>query len=216
MCDFALSWLVIEGHAGAIDLDGLAVVMVGTYSDDEPGSPWRVALYVDERGTKEQRDVLATIFLGRAGGTVLRNFAAAIQGVYAIRPARIEIEHVAGRERFRVPDRVEVIAAGPVATNVAVTCAIPGHDRAGHEVIAEVMRVEEAPLSWEVRGRCSYAAAFDYVGDAPTTPLMDRLPAMGMSKSPSLDRQGEARGGQHRRDTPTPRSRSALRTCSST
>ena len=35
------------------------------------------------------------------------------------------------------------------------------------EVVAEVMRVDDAPLSWDVRGRCSYAATFDYVSDAP-------------------------------------------------
>ena len=164
-CDFALSWSILDGHAGDLDLSGLDVVMAGAYSDDEPGSPWRVALYVDERGSREQQEALASIFLGRAGGTVFRNFAAAIREVYAVRPARIEIDHAAGRERFRVPDHVEVIAREPVVTDVAVTCGIPGHDRKGHEVIAEVLSVDEGPLSWEVHGRCSYAATFDYVAD---------------------------------------------------
>jgi len=164
-CDFALSWSVLDGHAGDVDLRGLNVVMVGSYSDDEPGSPWRVVLYVDERGSAEQRESLAEIFLGRAGGTVLRNFAAGIRDVLAVRPARIEIEHAAGRERFRVPDHVEVVAREPVETDVPVTCAIPGHDRVGHEVIADVLRVDDGPLSWEVHGRCSYAATFDYVSD---------------------------------------------------
>lgn len=50
-------------------------------------------------------------------------------------------------------------------TDVAVSCGIPGHDREGHEVVAEIMRVDEDPLSWEVRGRCSYVATFDYVSD---------------------------------------------------
>ena len=58
--------------------------MVGSYGDDEPASPWRVALCVDERGSEDQRDILAEIFPGRAGGTVFRNFAAAIGEVYAV------------------------------------------------------------------------------------------------------------------------------------
>jgi len=164
-CDFALSWSILDGHAGDLDLSGLDVVMVGAYDDDEPGSPWRVALYVDERGSNEQQEALASIFLGRAGGTVFRNFASAIREVYAVRQARIEIEHAAGRERFRVPDHVAVVAREPVVTDVAVTCGIPGHDREGHEVIAEVLSVDEGPLSWKVHGRCSYAATFDYVAD---------------------------------------------------
>lgn len=105
---------MLNGGAGDLDLSGLDVVMAGAYDDDEPGSPWRVALYVDERGTHEQQEALTSIFLGRAGGTVFRNFAASIREVYAIRAARIEIEHAAGRERFRVPDHVEVVAREPV------------------------------------------------------------------------------------------------------
>lgn len=166
VCDFALSWSVLDGHMGDLDLGGLGIVMVGSYSDDEPGSPWRVALYVDERGSGEQRDALTEIFLGRAGGTVFRNFAAAIREVYAVRSARIEIEHASGRERFRVPDHVEVVAREPVVTDLAVSCGVPGHDRPGHEVIADVMHVDEGPLTWEVHGRCSFAATFDYDSDA--------------------------------------------------
>jgi len=63
-------------------------------------------------------------------------------------------------ERFAVPDHVEVVARERVVTDAVVTCGIPGHDRAGHEVVAEVMRVEQGPLSWDVSGRCSYAATF--------------------------------------------------------
>ncbi len=165
LCEFALSWSILDGHAGGLDLSGLDVVMVGAYDDDEAGSPWRVALYVDERGTHDQQEAVASVFLGRSGGTVFRNFAAAIREVYAVRPARIEIEHATGRERFRVPDHVEVVAREPVVTDLAVTCGIPGHDRQGHEIIAEVMRVDEGPLAWEIHGRCSYAATFDYVAD---------------------------------------------------
>jgi hypothetical protein len=48
-CDFALSWHILDGHAGSVDLSDLSVVLAGRYSDDELGAPWRVVLYVDER-----------------------------------------------------------------------------------------------------------------------------------------------------------------------
>ena len=38
----------------------------------------------------------------------------------------------------------------------------------GVEVIADVMRVDDHPLHWEVRGRCGFASDFDYVADANT------------------------------------------------
>jgi hypothetical protein len=78
VCQFALSWQISRGAAGALALDGLAVVMAGWYDDDEQGSPWRVILYVDELANREQHDALAAIFLGHASGTTLANFAAAI------------------------------------------------------------------------------------------------------------------------------------------
>ncbi|HVE98954.1 MAG TPA: DUF1326 domain-containing protein, partial [Mycobacteriales bacterium] len=76
VCDFALGWSIDEGHAGDVDLAGFEVVMAGSYDDDEPGSPWRVVLYVDERASDEQRQAIESIFLGRSGGSTLSNFAA--------------------------------------------------------------------------------------------------------------------------------------------
>src|SRR5204862_326565 len=55
ICDFALSWRILDGRAAGTVLSGLEVVLAGSYSDDEAGSPWRVALYVDERADEAQR-----------------------------------------------------------------------------------------------------------------------------------------------------------------
>ncbi|HEY9225507.1 MAG TPA: DUF1326 domain-containing protein, partial [Gemmatimonadaceae bacterium] len=96
-CDFALSWRILEGQHGATDLSGLGVVMAGNYRDDEPGKPWRVALYVDDRCDDRQFASLTDIFLGRAGGTTLKNFGARINGVYAVRRAKIELDHTPKR-----------------------------------------------------------------------------------------------------------------------
>jgi hypothetical protein len=51
---------------------------------------------------------------------------------------------------------------GPYADQDPVTCVIPGHDRSGTEVVAEILRVEEGPLSFAVRGRCGYESTFEY------------------------------------------------------
>src|SRR5262245_40019076 len=90
-CDFALSWWIKEGHAGAIDLAGLKVVMAGRW-ENKTANPWRVILYVDERATPAQKDVLTSIFLGRAGGHPGRSFGSNIVQVYAVRSARIELD----------------------------------------------------------------------------------------------------------------------------
>jgi hypothetical protein len=50
----------------------------------------------------------------------------------------------------------------PVDDPDPVTCVIPGHDRSGAEHHAELLRVSDAPLAYEVSGRCAYQSTFDY------------------------------------------------------
>ena len=166
VCDFALSWHVVEGDADGVKLDGLDVVLAGSYDDDEPGQPWRVSLYLDERAGPDQRRWLADIFLGRVGGTPLRNFAAVIGEVYAVRPARIALDHRLGRESIAAGDWVAVRGVYEVESDGPVSCGIPGHDHPGREVRTELLRVADEPLRWEVHGRCGFASDFAYASDA--------------------------------------------------
>jgi hypothetical protein len=162
ICQFALSWQIGRGHAGELRLDDLAVVMAGWYDDDESGKPWRVSLYLDERASGDQHAVLEAIFLGRAGGTTMRNFAAAIGTVHAVRRARIELSHVPRRWAMHAETYLTVRAETPVEAPAPVACGIPGFGRPGQEVIAGTFRVEDVPLSWDLHGRCGFATDFAY------------------------------------------------------
>ena len=162
ICQFALSWRIVEGEYDRVPLSRLSVVLAGSYADAEPGKPWRVCLYVDDAGTDDQRAALTAIFLGRAGGTTFRNYAAAIGDVYAVRRARISLEHTPSRWLMRADDYVVVRGGRPVPSALAVSCGIPGHDHPGQELQTEVMHVEDGALCWDVEGRCGFAADFDY------------------------------------------------------
>jgi len=161
-CDFALSWHITEGQADDMDLSNLSVVLVGSYDDDELGSPWRVIIYLDENGNTQQQRALSDIFLGRAGGGTLKNFAAAIGEVYAVRAARIALEHSPNQERMEVTGFVSAVTAQADLTDQPVSCGIPGHDRPGQEIIADHFWVEDKNLKWEVTGRCGFASDFAY------------------------------------------------------
>ena len=41
---------------------------------------------------------------------------------------------------------------------------IPGHERAGEELVADELVVEDGALAFEFRGVCGYGSTFDYVG----------------------------------------------------
>jgi hypothetical protein len=164
ICQGALSWAVVDGRAGDVDLSGLGAVLACRYDDDEPGSPWTYLLYVDERGSEREREALALILTGALGGSAGRHFPWAWKESHQLgwRAAPIEIEHTPRRGWFRAGEHVTLRVGDPVAGQEPVTCVIPGHHRSGVELQAELLRVDEGPLRFEVTGRCAYRSTFSY------------------------------------------------------
>lgn len=99
-CDFALSWQIETGQREGRDLSGRSAVLVGSCADDEPGSPWRVSLFIDDEATAAQYDDLADIFLGRAGGHPYRLYASNLVEIGMVQPGTIELTHEPGRWRM--------------------------------------------------------------------------------------------------------------------
>jgi hypothetical protein len=166
ICDGALSWSIEDGSAGDVDLAGLTVVLASRYSDDEEGSPWTFALFVDERGDTAQREALGQVFSGVLGGTALEHFPWAWKASdpLGVEPARIEIDHTPGRGSFGAGRAVSVRVSGPYRGTETVTCVIPGHERAGRELVVDELRVAAGPLGFEYEGVCAYESTFDYAG----------------------------------------------------
>ena len=166
VCLGVLSWRIEEGAADSTDLSGLSVALASRYSDDEEGSPWTWILYLDARGSVEQRAALEGIFTGRLGGDVMDHFPWAWKDseLVAVRPVEIEVNHTRRRQRLRIRDLVSVRIRGRYDGDETVTCVIPGHQRAGEELVANELVVEDDPLSFSYRGVCGYGSTFDYAG----------------------------------------------------
>jgi len=162
VCLFALSWHIVAGHADEVDLSGRDVVMAGFYADDEPRSPWQVILYIDDRASAEQHDWLSRIFLGKAGGGTLTNFARGISTVYGVRSAAIALRHEDGAWSIAVEGHIRAEATEAVDLDETVACDIAGLDRPGLELIASQLVVTDTPLEWDLHGRCGFAGDFAY------------------------------------------------------
>jgi hypothetical protein len=166
-CLGVLSWLIEEGAAEDVTLDGLPVALAIRYSDDEPGSPWTWVLYLDERATDPQRAALEEIFTGRLGGDAERHFPWSWKAseLVAVRPVAFDVDHTRRRQRLRIRDRVTVrIGDRFTGAGETVTCVIPGHDRTGEELLTDELVVEDAPLAFSYRGVCGYGSTFAYSG----------------------------------------------------
>jgi hypothetical protein len=166
ICAGVLSWLIEDGTANGTDLAGLAAAMAIRYVDDEPGSPWSWILYLDERGSEEQREALEAIFTGALGGDAETHFPWVWKAseLLAVRPAAIELGHEPRRQWLRIRDHVTVQIRGRYTGAETVTCVIPGHDRDGEELMADELRVDDGPLSFDYAGTCGYGATFAYSG----------------------------------------------------
>lgn len=162
-CDFVLSWIIQDGHVDGRDLSGLSTVMVGQYADDEEGSPWRVALFVDQNADADQQADLAAVFLGRIGGDTSRLYGHGIQEVSMVRPADIRLVHQPGRWHIGVATFVEVRSTVEADTEGPVSCGISDHVP-GTELISDVLVVAAPPFEWNLRQRCSFQSSFAYRG----------------------------------------------------
>lgn len=164
ICMGVLSWQVHEGQLDGLDLSGLNAAFAIRYDDDEPGSPWSFVVYVDERGSKEQRDALAAILTGKLGGdTANLPWSRKPSNELAVRAAQIEIRHDGDEHVLRVGRAIELIAARPFETDERVSCVIPGHHIAGTEYYADRLAVADL-FEWELEGNCAFVCQYAYSG----------------------------------------------------
>jgi hypothetical protein len=67
-CTFAMSFKIERGTFGTVSLDGLGFVVVGFTPGEMGKGNWSVGVIVDERANAEQRDAIAAVASGSAGG----------------------------------------------------------------------------------------------------------------------------------------------------
>ena len=164
ICYGALAWLVEEGHVGDVDLEGLKVVMVVRYDDDELGSPWSIVLHVDADADEGQRAALADVFLGKLGGphVGVLPWVRKARHLLDVRVSAIALEPDGEGYRLRVGEAVQLRATKRFESEAVVRCGIPGYDEPGHELVAEELEVDDDPFTWELAGNCAFTSTFAY------------------------------------------------------
>jgi hypothetical protein len=110
--------------------------------------------------------MLERIFTGRLGGDAERHFPWAWKPseLVGVRAVEIEVEHARRRQWLRIRDLLSVRIRDRFDGGEVVTCVIPGHERAGEELVADELVVEDASLAFNYRGVCGYGSTFDYAG----------------------------------------------------
>jgi hypothetical protein len=167
LCFGVLSWRIDEGHVGSVSLAGLNAALVIRYHDDEPGSPWRFNVHVDERGDERQQAALTDLLTGKLGGKSVLGlpWLRKPSELLEIKTSRVEIVHSGADHELRIGDSIELRASRPVETSEVVSCVIPGHHQPGTELYADMLVVQDGPFEWELTDRCAFVSDFDYRSD---------------------------------------------------
>ncbi|NKZ06888.1 DUF1326 domain-containing protein [Actinomadura latina] len=176
-CDGVLAWHIREGRYGEVALDGLNVLMLGSFVGNVWGehSDAYAAVFLDERADDSQRAALGKIFGGEAGGwpaQLVGMLAPEVRGM-EFSPITISIDDDLATWSAEVPGRVAARAealTGPTTPEGArvQTVNAPGSETGPGQVAtwgrAVTDRVAAYGFDWEWDGRSSKHIPFDWSG----------------------------------------------------
>jgi len=161
-----LTWHIDHGQFGEVNLDGFNTALAAYSPGHMLQTKWKVALYVDERANQDQRDALAQIFSGQAGGH-LANLGPLIGEVLGVKAVPIEYRSEGKRRSMRMGDFAESEIEGlPGQDGGDVTIAshpfapVPGFPA----VVAKSkqMNFSDYGLKWEVSSKNGFFSRFAY------------------------------------------------------
>ena len=155
-CTFAMAFSIEQGSYGPVKLDGLGFIVLGFTPEEMGKGNWSVGLIADEKASADQRDAIAAIASGSAGGPM-----AALSGLIGkflgVESAPIRFERSGAKWSVNASSFVDMSAEGVRGLNP--DSAEPIHlDHTGHPAAdrfalarASSSRVSALGLTWEDR-----------------------------------------------------------------
>ena len=107
-CEALIGGEVKEGAYGTVSLAGVRYVIAFIYPKAIHQGGGNVALFIDERATREQAEAMAAILSGRAGGMPFEALAGTYGSVDGPIRAPIEMTVDGTRSHFRIPGVLEL------------------------------------------------------------------------------------------------------------
>jgi len=168
-CTALIGWHIEAGNFANANLDGLNVALVVYSSGHMLETKWRVALYLDETASDEQKNTLTQIFTGQVGGH-LSNLVPLIGEVLGVSSVPIEYEANGKQRRLKIGNvgetEVEAIQdpnGADVTINNAPLGVVPGYP----SVVAKSKKFsyKDYGLECEISGKNGFYSPFTYQGD---------------------------------------------------
>lgn len=153
-CTFAMAMRIDHGRSGTIELDGLSFIVVGFTPGPMGEGQWSVGLIIDERASDQQRDAIAAIASGAAGGP-MAPLSGLIGKFLGIERAPIDIDSRGVNWSVTADGLIEMSAQGVMGIDPTITEPMyienTGHPVGSRMALARALRshVHALGVSWD-------------------------------------------------------------------
>jgi hypothetical protein len=168
-CTVLVAWHGEHGRFGEVVLDGLNVAWA-VYSPGDMGlGNWQVALYLDEKASESQKNALAQIFGGKAGGRPA-DLAAAFGKVLGISSKKMDYHangktrslEIAGVAKAEI-EAIEGQGGAEVTINNLAHGVAPGYPTV--QAQSKKLSYNDHGMNWEISGKNGFYSPFAYQSD---------------------------------------------------
>jgi hypothetical protein len=152
-CTFAMAFQIERGSYGSLPLAGLGFIVLGFTPGAMANGNWSVGLIADERASVQQRDAIAAIASGAAGGPM-----AALSGLVGqflgVESAPIRFDRTGARWSVEAPGLVDMAAEGVTGLDPNATEPLhldnTGHPAANRFALARALKTHVNALGLKV------------------------------------------------------------------
>ena len=153
-CTFAMGFQIERGRYGTVPLDGLGFIVLGWTPEAMIKGNWSVGVIADERASAEQRDAIAGIASGSAGGpmSVLSGLVGKSLGMES---APIRFDRNGAKWSVKASSLVDMAAEGAKGVNPNATEPLhldnTGHPASDRVALAHASKshVRALGLTWD-------------------------------------------------------------------
>jgi hypothetical protein len=149
-----MAFRVDRGSYGSVPLDGLGFIVLGYTPEAMANGNWSVGLIADERASTEQRDAIAAIASGAAGGPMAA-LSPLVGKFLGVQPAPIRFNQNGAKWSVTADGFLDMAAEAAKGINPEATEPLhldnTGHPAADRFALARASRSRVAALglSWE-------------------------------------------------------------------
>jgi hypothetical protein len=149
-----MAFQIERGNFGAVTLDGLGFIVLGFTPEAMGKGNWSVGVIADERASAEQRDAIATIASGAAGGPMAA-LGGLVGKMLGVESAPISFERSGVKWSVKAGSSVDMAAEAAMGINPAASGPLAlsntGHPASDVISLAHASRshVHALGLSWD-------------------------------------------------------------------